>query len=145
MLPSFDNEGLLPPGIHPGSWEDVRDQLGWNARRQELLLGLRNGLIALNAAWCAVVFLDGSFATSKDHPGDYDACYDVTGMDASRLDRVFFQFGNGRAAQKLRFGGEFFPSHLGADGVRPFFEFFQIDKQSGRQKGIIAIKPASAL
>lgn len=145
MLPPFESTGLLPPGVHSGSWREVKEQLGWTARRQELLIGLRDGLIALHQANCREVYLDGSFVTAKDLPGDFDACYDITGMALDRLDRVFLHFENGRAAQKLRFGGEFFPSHFLADSAHPFLDFFQIDKESGLPKGIIALTPASVL
>jgi hypothetical protein len=45
-----------------------------------------------------------------------------------------------RAAQKAKYGGEFFPAESAADpfGTR-FLEFLQHDKQTGDPKGIIAI------
>lgn len=113
--------------------------------RTRLLAGLRSGLVALDYAGCSLVLLDGSFVTAKERPGDFDACYDLTGMSFDRLDRVFFHFENLRAAQKLRFGGEFFPMDSLADGSAPFSEFFQIDKETGLPKGIVAITPGSAL
>jgi hypothetical protein len=143
VLPAFDATGNLPPGIHPATWDEVTQRFGWNARRQELLGGLRRGLVALADASCRLVYLDGSFVTAKERPGDFDACYEIEGMVFERLDRVFLHFENGRAAQKLKYGGEFFPSHLGADGVHRFVEFFQIDKESGKPKGIVAITPGS--
>jgi hypothetical protein len=47
----------------------------------------------------------------------------------------------GRAAQKQRFLGEFFPAELpeGATG-RAFVDFFQVNKMSGETKGILAIR-----
>lgn len=144
MIPEFTPAGLLPPGIHTAAWCEVERRFGWNARRQALLIGLREGLRALHAADCRLVYLDGSFVTAKELPGDFDACYDVVGMSPGRLDRVFFRLENKRAAQKLRFGGEFFPSHFLADRTRPFVDFFQVDKESGNAKGVISIVPGSA-
>lgn len=62
-------------------------------------------------------------------------------MDEEALDPVFWDFSNGRAAQKERFGGEFFPAQLpeGATG-RAFVEFFQVNKVTGGPKGIVAIR-----
>jgi len=76
---------------------------------------------------CRLVYLDGSFVTTKTHPGDFDACWDIQGVDQEALDPVFWDFSRGRAAQKRRFGGEFFPAQLpeGATG-RAFAEFFQV-------------------
>lgn len=56
------------------------------------------------------------------------------------MDPVFFDFRNNQAFQKARFGGEFFPSSSRVKEVgQTFLEFFQIDKFSGKQKGIIVV------
>lgn len=62
-------------------------------------------------------------------------------MDDDALDPVFWDFSQRRAAQKRRFGGEFFPAQLreGAAG-RAFVEFFQVNKLTGAPKGIVAIR-----
>ena len=62
------------------------------------------------------------------------------GVDVQRLDPVLLDFANGRAVQKARFGGELFPAQTpnGPSG-KTFLEFFQIDKQTGDPKGIIAL------
>ena len=88
-----------------------------------------------------LVYLDGSFVTRKEHPGDFDACWDVQNVDDARLDAVFWDFSRGRAAQKHRFLGELFPAQLpeGATG-RAFVDFFQVNKMSGEPKGILAIR-----
>jgi uncharacterized protein DUF6932 len=64
----------------------------------------------------------------------------VAGVDASLLDPVILNFDRGRAVQKARFGGELFPAQLpeGISGVT-FLEFFQINKETGRPKGIVAM------
>ena len=87
--------------------------------------------------------LDGSFITSKEQPGDFDACWDATDVDIDllfKLEPVFFEFDNFRKAQKRKFGGEFFPADVPAtlSGV-VFKDFFQMDKD-GKPKGIIVIK-----
>lgn len=105
-----------------------------------MLQGLHASLKALQAAGCTRAYIDGSFVTAKDFPGDFDGCWDVTGVDATKLDPVLLDFDNGRAAQKNRFLGELFPAQLPA-GVsgRTFLEFFQVDKNTGVQKGIVVI------
>jgi hypothetical protein len=86
------------------------------------------------------VYIDGSFVTSKDFPGDFDGCWDVTAVDVAKLDPVLLDFNNGRAAQKARFLGELFPAQLPAGlGGRTFLEFFQVDKSTGMEKGIVVI------
>jgi hypothetical protein len=86
------------------------------------------------------VLLDGSYVSAKPLPGDFDACWEPDGVDFDNLDPVFEDFDNGRANQKARFGGEFFPSTLiAADIGAAFAEFFQIDRFTGKKKGILSI------
>lgn len=59
--------------------------------------------------------------------------------EVEKLDLVFLDFSAGRANQKSRFGGEFFPSSALADGRRNFVEYFETDKHTGAKKGIIRI------
>ena len=106
-----------------------------------MLTGFRHACEELRKAGCRLVYLDGSFVTRKLHPGDFDACWDVQNVDDSKLDPVFWDFSQGRAAQKQRFLGELFPAQLpeGATG-RTFVDFFQVNTLSGQPKGILAIK-----
>jgi hypothetical protein len=62
-----------------------------------LLIGLREALARLKAAGCRLVYLDGSFVTSKPQPEDFDACWGVTGVDVESLDPVFLDFSDSRA------------------------------------------------
>ena len=94
----------------------------------------------LRAAGCRLIYLDGSFVTSKPEPGDFDACWGIEGVEVEKLDPIFLDFSDGRARQKERFLGEFFPADIpeGLTG-KTFLEFFQTDKESGEPKGIVAI------
>ncbi len=86
------------------------------------------------------MYIDGSFVTVKHELGDYDACWDIDGVNVEALDPVFLDFSRGRGAQKRKYLGEFFPAQMpeGASG-RVFLEFFQTDKETGRSKGIVAL------
>lgn len=100
----------------------------------------------LAAAGCAAVYVNGSFITAKDFPADFDACWDLRGVNVTALDPVLLDFDNGRAAQKRRFMGEFFPAQI-PEGIsgKTFLDFFQTDKNSGNPKGIVAIDARSLL
>ena len=104
-----------------------------------LLSGLVNACTSLEAAGCQAVFLNGSFVTEKPNPGDYDVCWDPVGVDHTRLDPVLLDFSENRLNQKLKYGGEFFPSSAWADGSHPFVDYFQMDKETGRKKGIVRV------
>jgi hypothetical protein len=140
MIPPLDTAGNLPPGIHWASWEELAERFGTSPSRTELLDGLKQALQSLTYAGCQTVYIDGSFVTDKEIPGDFDACWDPTEVDGARLDPVLLDFSNRRAAQKAKYGGELFPSVGFADPAgNTFLEFFQMDKRSGEAKGIIAI------
>ncbi len=105
-----------------------------------MLNGLRAGLDDLKRAGCRTVYVDGSFVTAKEVPNDFDVCWEENGVDPLILDPVLLTFDPGRATQKAKYMGEFFPASAIADADGPsFLEFFQTDKESGRRKGIIAI------
>ena len=109
MLPEFNRDGRLPAGIHWATWQEIQSRFGFSSRRQQLLGGLRLALAALNRAGCSRVYIDGSFVTVKREPGDYDACWDIDGVNVEALDSVFLDFSKGRTAQKRKYFGEFSP------------------------------------
>jgi len=139
VLPPFDAEtGRLPNGEHKTTWEEVVERFGWNEHRRRLLDGLADAAAILASGGCRRLWLNGSFVTTKEEPADYDACWDPDGVDLDRLDPVLLDLSAGRAAQKQRFGGEFFPNVIEASSGLVFADFFQNDRDTGR-KGIVVI------
>lgn len=141
MLPPLTEEGLLPPGVHVAEWDEIWAAFATSAKRQRLLNGFLRAIKSLKAAGCKVVYLDGSFVTAKEDPGDFDGCWDMTGVNPRLLDPILLKFEAKRLAQKVKFGGELFPAAWIADNntMLTFLEFFQIEKETGNAKGIIAI------
>jgi hypothetical protein len=141
MIPEWSTSCDLPPGIHFATWAEIEGRLAFNPRRGRLLAGFRQASELLRKAGCRLVYLDGSFVTTRELPGDFDACWDIQHVDEQALNPVFWDFSQGRAAQKQRFLGEFFPAQLpeGATG-RAFVEIFQVNKLTGEPKGIVAIR-----
>jgi len=141
MIPEWLESGDLPSGVHFAGWKEIEMRLAFNPRRWMLLIGFRDACALLRRAGCRLVYLDGSYVTTKRLPGDFDACWDIQGVNEDGLDPVFWDFTQGRAAQKQRFGGEFFPAQLpeGATG-RAFVDFFQVNKVTGEPKGVIALR-----
>ncbi|MCU1497829.1 MAG: hypothetical protein JWM47_1782 [Acidimicrobiales bacterium] len=139
MLPPFDPEtGRLPDGEHPAQWDELVERFGWTPRRRQLLDGLNEAIALLEAAGCRQLWLNGSFVTAKDEPGDFDACWDTDGVDLDLIEPVLLDLSNGRTAQKSRFGGELFPNVVEAGSGLVFAEFFKNDRDTGR-KGIVVI------
>lgn len=114
------------------------ERFGWNERRRALLDGLAEALELLAVVGCRRVWLNGSFVTAKEEPGDFDACWDTDGVDLDEIDAVFLDLSNGRLAQKDRFGGEFFPNVIEAVSGLVFAEFFQ-NERDGSRKGIVVV------
>jgi len=91
-------------------------------------------------AGCRRAYVDGSFVTTKEVPGDFDGCWEAEDVDPAALDPVLLDFRHPRATQKAKFGGEMFVANSSAtpDGTR-FLDVFQIDKNTGDAKSIVAI------
>lgn len=131
---------VLPPGLHEASIDEVELAFARDSRRRMLVDGIRRGCDSLQAAGCSMVYLDGSFVTAKPQPGDFDMCWDPVGVNLSLLDPVLLDFSNGRFNQKLKYGGEFFPSTVLADGTLTFLDYFRVEKITGLEKGLILIR-----
>jgi len=143
MIPGCKSNGLLPPGIHQGSWDEFKKRFGDTPHRRKLLSGLKTAARNLKSAGCKRIFINGSFITLKEQPNDFDALWDIDGVDPEKLDPVFLDFSEKRAAQKGKYFGEFFPAQMvEADTGRLFLDFFQIDKETGMPKGIVEINLA---
>lgn len=141
MIPAFDTStGNLPAGLHAAHWHELVERFGRSGWRRRLLAGMLDALRLLRAAGCERAYIDGSFVTAKDVPGDYDACWDACGVDFDLLDTRLLTFDAGRKTQKAAFGGEWFVADWEAvpQGV-VFLDFFQQDRD-GRPKGIVAIE-----
>jgi len=114
------------------------ERFGWTERRRRLLDGLAEAIELLAAAGCRQIWLNGSFVTTKDEPGDFDACWDTHDVDLDSLDPVLLDLSNHRSAQKARFGGELFPNVIETQSGLSFAEFFQNERDTSR-KGIVVI------
>ena len=153
MIPDYEISGNLPPGVHWATWDEIVARFGTTPWRRDLLNGLRSALDGLRRAGCRTVYLDGSFVTDKQVPGDFDACWDEHGVDVTRIDPVLLNFDNGRADPVSRriLGAHKFrrrvltvpaskdPSWTARMRGDVFLDFFQIDKETGQPKGIVAL------
>ncbi|HBE18279.1 MAG TPA: hypothetical protein DEG17_16150 [Cyanobacteria bacterium UBA11149] len=141
MIPEFDENGNLPPGVHFCEWEEFNERFNTNLKRRNMIYGLQLAMTQLKAAGCRTIYINGSFVTIEPDPNDFDACYDRETVDMDNLrvnaPRLFNYYD--RDAQKAKYRGEIFPADqpVGNYGDNSF-EFFQKDRKQ-RKKGIIAI------
>ena len=140
MIRSLDERGNLPPGIHPATWDEIVERYAITEHRATMLDGFGEAVASLRDAGCSRVYLNGSFVTDKEAPGDFDACGEVSGVDPDLVDPVLLDFSDRRAAQKARYGGELFPAQVAAEpGGTVFLAYFQRDRQTGEPEGIVAL------
>jgi len=141
VIPEFDENGNLPPGVHFCEWEEFVDRFGTTDLRLRLMRGLQMAMQQLKAAGCRTIYINGSFVTSKSDPGDFDACWDREDVDIDYLRREAPQLLKyyDRAGQKAKYKGELFASDqpVGNYGKNSF-DLFQEDRKHNI-KGIIAI------
>ena len=143
-MPPFDPvTGDLPPGVYEVTWNQVVGRYGYTPHRLVLLSGLKSALDTLRQAGCERAYIDGSFVTNKEAPNDFDACWEMAGVDFDLLDHlnpVLLDWSNRREAQKTTFGGELFIAESAADPWgTTYLEFFQHNRDTGEPKGILAI------
>lgn len=141
MIPEFDENGNLPPGVYFCEWEEFKERFGNSFKRERMINGLELAITQLKAAGCRIIYINGSFVTSEPSPNDFDACYDNDTVNIDYLRKNAPRLINSfdRQAQKSKYQGEFFRSDepVGDLGLNSF-EFFQRDRMQNR-KGIIAI------
>lgn len=145
-IPSLNDKGELPLGIHIALLDEVENVFGQsNDRRRLLMDGLRRAIVAFKKARVPRIYVNGSFTTDKEKPNDIDGCFSVEGVNAEDLDPRFWDFNTPEEAQEKRkaikeeFGLDFFIAEW-AEGssMKPFPEFFQTNRD-GDPKGIIQI------
>lgn len=145
MIPPIDpSTGYLPPGLHDASWADLAPRFAANSHRTFLLSGFERACRSFAGAGCQTILLDGSFVSTKELPSDYDAAWEISGVDPDLLDPVLLEFSNKRAAMKAKYGGEFFPASAYASVNVLYRDFFQKDR-NGVPKGVLLLQLGSLI
>jgi hypothetical protein len=148
VIPPFDPAtGNLPPGVHEATLDEIADRFGTTPHRRRLLEGFVAAVEVLWSVGCRRIYLDGSFVTTKVVSGDFDACWDVEGVDFDRLRSIapaLRDLKEGRGEQLRRYGGELIPYVTPRNAeeltVASILTTFQEDKYTGAAKGIIVIE-----
>jgi hypothetical protein len=77
-IPEFEeSHGLLPPGDHEATLAEIQARLCWNYRRKVIYSGLEYVAGELISHHVEKIWVDGSFVTKKERPGDVDVAYEV--------------------------------------------------------------------
>ncbi|MEO2205036.1 hypothetical protein ABGV42_14985 [Paenibacillus pabuli] len=142
QIPALLPDGFLPPGIHLTTWEEFEQRYSWSMTRRTQLKGMKKALDEFKRAGCSKIYIDGSFVTGRNHPGDFDALYDLDELIVDSIDKVLIDSSfSGREKQKKNYEGEFFPASAKADPYgNKYLDFFQKQKKNKKPKGIIKIE-----
>ena len=135
VIPDFDKNGNLPPGIHEATIQEVEAHFAHNMHRKRLFEGLLKVLKILEGCGCPEVYLNGSFITLKSEPKDYDLCYEPTGIKGTE---AFKQFLETRDERKEKYFGDIFPRLPQPPYEMDHVEDWQTDRD-GEIKGIVRI------
>jgi hypothetical protein len=141
MIPSFKDDGQLPPEIHDASWDEFCERYATTPHRQALVDGLRLLIEHLKIVGCLAVYVDGSFVTAKERPNDYDACWNTERVKIERVDPVLLSFSEeGKAKMQKKYRGDIRPQDCSpVESEATYLQFFRIDR-NGNPKGIVRLK-----
>jgi len=107
MIPDLTREGLLAPGYHEATLAEVRRRFGTgNPVRVRLMKGLDAVLRLARKVGASRLYLDGSFVTAKQTPGDWDAVL-LFRPDAKLWSKEALALAD-RATVKNRYQGDLF-------------------------------------
>ncbi len=73
MIPSFEDNGYLPPGLHPATLDEIAERFGTEPELRRVQMESLRWLVDL--AWRAGamrIVINGSFATDAWEPNDVD-------------------------------------------------------------------------
>jgi hypothetical protein len=138
-LPSFEDSGLLPPGEHDATWSEFLGRFATNEHRVALGAKLEEGLRALWKAGARQAWINGSYVTDVERPGDVDVLYDARHVRPKDLDPGFRD--PDADARRAQFGGDYLAvdaDHHLTNAPAGLFKFFQ-HTRDGEPKGIVRI------
>ena len=149
-IPALTAEGYLPAGEHTCDLAEVEDTFCHNDHRASLLDKLRQFL-----AWMyehheidLPYFVDGSYTTAKEQPGDIDFVLDLTNANDQQIGAALTLFTLHQAQIKEDFKVDFWFYHPDAEkDLKQFFHYVRAEELHEKQlppetrKGILRIQP----
>jgi hypothetical protein len=73
MIPAFDDQGYLPPGIHRATLDEIAERFGREAELRQVQMESLRWLVDLaRRAGVSRIVVNGSFVTDTYEPNDVD-------------------------------------------------------------------------
>lgn len=144
MIPEFDEYGRLPAGIHVATLSEFEERFVVNFPRKEIFKDLIRLLKDFKTINCIDIYIDGSFVTSENQPNDIDICWgDERVKDEKYLQSLFDKNPNFilRLSSEIKIDKcDIHAAYLiETKTKRLYIDFFQIDKETNKAKGIIKL------
>lgn len=139
LIPALDHRGLLPEGIHSGTWQEITAAFGNNAHRLSLIDGAKSfSFNQLSPLHPSPLFLAGSTLSDKALPSDIEATIRI---DPSTLtaDQVLIVFKLQTSHQQIKqtTNVDFYVT-LDQPGANDFTQFFQyVGDKTAAAKGLL--------
>jgi hypothetical protein len=146
-IPMLNDFGLLPEGIHDCAAPEVVASFCANAAREAVWQGFQGFLRwAGTKPGPVAIYMDGSFVTDKEIPGDIDVAVDITGCSLPDQNEWIVAFHREHDRVKREFRTDFYP-YIGEQGhnFRAFFQYVRVDEAlargapNGIRKGILRL------
>ena len=142
-IPRFDRYGLLPAGVHDCSLTEIRQRLGTNPHRRRLIKLLSDFIsVEVRPLHDEHIYIDGSFVTDKERPGDVDV---TLALSQSSAGNIFL-----RALSIMQRQEDFMEHYcvhcwISIPGISDFTAFFQYAGPKLAHKGLTEKHPKGIL
>lgn len=140
MIPQLTGEGMLPPGSHQATVNEIRRRFGTgNPVRTRLMKGLEAVLRMAMKIGASLLYLDGSFVTDKKEPGDWDAVLLLpTGARIGSKEAIALA---DRPEVRKRYGGDLFTMmDEDTEVLAHYIEGVFVRDRHGRAKGLVLLR-----
>ena len=139
-LPPLNAYGLLPPGFHPATMEELKRRFGFSPKRRALIDdGLALSVGELVSMGVPELYVDGSFVEQDPSPGDLDG-YVVTEATST----VYREIAERQELWLTQYRMDIWPAatDVEGEGSQAYFEhlFGHTEHDPPRPKGIVKLK-----
>lgn len=128
MIPDFDKEGNLPPGIYQATISEIEMKFTSSLKRKGHFEHLKLLIVDLIAIGCKIIYIDGSFVTKKILPNDMDICWENGGIDMSSALKnmpILWDTKFPRYEQQKKYHADIFPANcIEGSSSLCFLDFF---------------------
>jgi len=133
VIPPFDAEGFLPPGVHPATLDEIRRHFGGPSEIRRVQMESVSWMLDLaRRAGVTRIVLNGSFVTDRIEPNDVD-CVLLIGPGFPADETAAGELEGGLPFLELKLVGQ-------SDFAEYVNDIFGTDR-TGRRKGTIEVIP----